>query len=370
MALASPFDCFNLHQYPRAKQGKAYNSADTLLVEATQAEGYAPDKTLVINDEFGALSVALQAGTLWTDSCLASISLTQNLLNNQLGTANICWSTQQPSKYLSPDHCAVVVMRVPKQSAYFEYQLSLLSQYLLPLTPVLVAGMDKHLPPGTAKLLEAYIGPTQRHKGQRKARLFSALRDDRQPSPYTGISKYYCEPLHGELISMSNVFSREKLDIGSRFFLENLDRLDAVDKIIDLACGNAVIGLSALHAGLCTELLLCDESAMAINSARVNSKAICPGQNIHFHHGDGLLGYSGEPAQLIVCNPPFHLNHRIDESVGRRLLVQAASHLQKGGAIALVANRHLNYFPILKREFTTVERLAQNSKFIIWKATI
>ncbi len=370
MAPASPFDCLNLHQYPRAKQGQAYNSADALLAEATQAEGYTPHKILVINDEFGALCVALQAGTLLTDSCLASMSLTQNLFNNDLGTTSVCWSTQDLSKHLSPDSCAVVVMRIPKQSAYFEYQLSLLSQYLLPLTPVLVAGMDKHLPPGTAKLLETYIGPTQRHRGQRKARLFSAIRDDRRPSPYAGIGEYYCEPLHGTCISMPNVFSREKLDIGSRFFLENLGKLEAVDKMIDLACGNAVIGLSALHAGLCTELLLCDESAMAIASARVNAKSVCPGQNIHFHHGDGLLGYTGEPAQLIVCNPPFHMNHRIDESVGRRLLVQAASHLQKGGAITLVANRHLNYFPTLKREFTTAEKLAQNSKFIIWKATI
>jgi 16S rRNA (guanine1207-N2)-methyltransferase len=108
---------------------------------------------------------------------------------------------------------------------------------------------------------------------------------------------------------------------------------------------------------------------MAIASARANADKLFAGQPINFHHGDGLLNYTGAPAQLILCNPPFHLNHRIDETVGRRLLVQAASHLCEGGALCLVANRHLNYLPVLKREFKQVERLAQNGKFIIWKAT-
>ena len=108
---------------------------------------------------------------------------------------------------------------------------------------------------------------------------------------------------------------------------------------------------------------------MAIASARSNTQATFPKGDIDFHHGDGLLDYGGPAVELIICNPPFHLNHTIDETVGRRLLVQAAGKLAKGGSLCLVANRHLNYLPVLKREFTRVEKLAQNSKFIIWQAT-
>ena len=160
------------------------------------------------------------------------------------------------------------------------------------------------------------------------------------------------------------------MDIGSRFLLENMAKLPSTDKIIDLACGNGIIGLTALSRGLCKTLLLCDESAMAIESAHRNAQNIHPTEDINFHHGDGLLHYEGDPAGLILCNPPFHLNHRIDETVGRRLLVQAAAHLTEGGSLCLVANRHLNYLPVLKREFKRVEKIVQNGKFIIWNATL
>ena len=371
MPAAVLFENLKLRQYPPIKQGQPYNSADGLLVEAARASGIPGDQTLVVNDEFGALCTALQARALWTDSWLAKHSLTNNLALNVLDPTEVYWSTDKLPQNLLASTSTLVLMRTPKQLSYFKYQLSVLSRLLPQGSSVLVAGMDKHLAPATAELLETYIGPTHRHRGQRKARLFSALRDSRQPAPYSGTAEYYCEALGSTLISRANVFAREKMDIGSRFLLENLEKLQATGKIIDLACGNGIIGLTALSRGLCEELLFCDESAMALASARTNTQKLFPDRgNINFHHDDGLLNYTGDAAGLILCNPPFHLNHRIDEAVGRRLLVQAAAHLVKGGSLCLVANRHLNYLPVLKREFRQVGMLAQNSKFIIWQATI
>ncbi len=369
MPAAGPFDELRLRQYPPVKQGQSHNSADNLLVEAARASGIPGHQVLVVNDEFGALCVALQAGALWTDSWLAQHSLENNLALNELDPVKVYWSTDDLQS-LTPKACSAVLMRVPKQLAYFEYQLSILSRQLPSGTAVLAAGMDKHLAPGTAELLETYIGPTQRHRGKRKARLFSALRDERRPDPYSGRAEYYCEALGRKLISLANGFAREKTDIGSRFLLENLDKLPNTDKLIDLACGNGIIGLTALSKGLCEKLLFCDESAMAVASARENAQSLFPERDINFYHGDGLLNYAGEAAGLILCNPPFHLNHRIDETVGRRLLLQGASHLVEGGSLCLVANRHLNYLPMLKREFAQVEKLAQNDKFVIWRASL
>lgn len=369
MLATSPFEKLKLRHYPALKQGRAYNSADRLLVEAALERGVTGHQTLVVNDEFGALCVALEPAGLWTDSYLAKLSLEHNLIRNEAEPVKVVWSTDDLSSLIPANACAGVIIRVPKQLAYFQFQLSQLSGYLSPGTTVLAAGMDKHLTPGTAELLERYIGPTVRHPGQRKARLFSATRDDRGIKPFSGTAGYYNETLHSKLTSGANVFAREKMDIGSHFLLEHLAQLSPVDSAIDLACGNGVIGLTALSHGVCRKLLLCDESAMAIASARSNTQATFPEGDIDFHHGDGLLDYAGPPVDLIICNPPFHLNHTIDETVGRRLLVQAAGKLTKGGSLCLVANRHLNYSPVLKREFTRVEKLAQNSKFIIWQAT-
>ncbi len=365
-----PFDTFDLRQYPPVKQGQAFNAADMLLVEGAIASGISGEHTLVLNDEFGALCVALEPGMLWTDSFLANIAATQNLIQNKLEPVEALWSIDSPAGQVAAGLCQLVVIRAPKQLAYFEYQLSQLAQLLPASTQVLVAGMDKHLSPRTAQLLETYIGATRRHRGQRKARLFSALKEELCSVPFPGDSEYYCEALQAKLVSLPNVFARENVDIGSRFLLAQLSKLTPVNTLIDLACGNGIIGLTALSQGLCKQLLLCDESAMALESSRRNALRLFPEHSIGFHHGDGLLNYNGNRAELILCNPPFHLNHRVDEAVGRRLLAQAASGLAKGGSLCFVANRHLNYAPTLKLHFKQVEKLAQNSKFIVWQAYV
>lgn len=363
-----PFDKLKLRQYPSINQGQAFSSADSLLVEAAAALPTQGDSTLVVNDEFGALCSALQAATLWTDSYLASRSVQNNLRRNNLAPINVLWSTDTLPEALTADRCKLAVMRVPKQLSYFEHQLSQLSQ-LLPIgAQLLVAGMDKHLSPATASLIENYIGPTERLRGQHKARLFSACKDERCPTPFFGQGEYYAHALNQPLISLSNVFAREKMDIGSRFLLDTLAKLPPTDRVIDLACGNGVIGLTAASRGLCRSLLMCDESAMALASARINTERCALRCDVSYHHGDGLLDYEGGLASLILCNPPFHLNHRVDEGVGRRLLAQCAAHLVEGGSLCLVANRHLNYLPALKRDFSVVEKIAQNNKFIVWQA--
>ena len=83
------------------------------------------------------------------------------------------------------------------------------------------------------------------------------------------------------------------------------------------------------------ELILADESAMAIASAKLNASRLMPHScdAISFHQDDGLTNYRGPQPHLILCNPPFHLNHTVDEYAGRRLLVQSARHLPTGGRL-------------------------------------
>ncbi|MFT6051223.1 MAG: 23S rRNA (guanine1835-N2)-methyltransferase [Halioglobus sp.] len=362
----SPFDAFTLEPYPRLPNSQAWNAADALIAEIAAQEDVSNANTLLVNDEFGALCVATRAASLWTDSWLAQHASQKNLLRNQRDPVRIIWSDNKaPISALSIE---LVLCRVPKQLAYFEYQLSTLAAALPPGTHVVAAGMDKHLFANTAELLERYIGPTERHRGQRKARSFRAVRDDRQASPFAGHSSFHCETLDAPLKSLANGFSREKVDIGSRFLLENYSLLAPAHKMLDLACGNGILGLNALNKTLCEELLLCDESAMAIAAAKINAQRHFPNSAIQYHHGDGLQACSGEPAELIVCNPPFHHNHRVEVGVGRRLLIQSARYLKKGGRLCIVSNRHLDYLPALKREFSQVEKLAQNNKFTLWQA--
>lgn len=366
----TPYGNFELARYParRIESLQAWCAADTLLLEEAHRLGIQGRDILAINDDHGALCVPLPEAALWTDSALAVLSIQGNARRNDRRLPAVTWSTDTP-----PGAASLVLLRVPKQLAYFEYQLSVLSSCLAPGTTVLAAGMDKHLSPRTAQLLETWIGPTERHRGRRKARLFSATRDGRRiEQPQTGgQAEYFCEELQSSLCALPNVFSRDGLDIGSRFLLQQLPLLEAGNATLaDLACGNGVLGLNAYYSGLAEKIVFCDESAMAVESARLNCGRLFPDKlnDFSFHHGDGLTAYGGQALDLILCNPPFHLNHTVDEMAGRHLLAQCAMHLVREGRLCLVANRHLDYLPTLKQSFRQVEQVAQNAKFKVWLA--
>lgn len=360
----SPFGDFNLARYPSRPTEllRAWCSADELLLEEVRRRSVPGSGLLVVNDAFGALSVALQPRAMWTDSALAAIALRRNAeANGRAGTA-VLWSTQAP-----PAALELVVMRVPKLRSYFEYQLAQLARSLAPGATVAAAGMDKHLSPHTAALLEHWIGPTERRPGQRKARLFCAVRDHRRAPDVQAPTGYHCEPLGDLLYGLPNVFSREQLDGGTRFLLQQLRGAQPVESVIDLACGNGVLGLAAAGQGLARCVVFCDESAMAIASAQANAGRLFAQERerFSFHHGDGLQNYHGAPAQLILCNPPFHHEHTVTESAGRHLLRKCSGHLLPGGRMYLVANRHLDYVPLLRREFRRVEQCAANARFTV-----
>ena len=367
--LHSLFGSVQLQRHPARRQEllRAWCSADELLLDALHRLAIPAEQILVANDEYGALTVSVTPCALWTDSALAATAVRRNLAANGRDPVPVIWSTSR----LPDDPPACVALRIPKQLAYFEYQLALLSSHLPEGATVLAAGMDKHLSPHTASLLERYIGPTQRHRGQRKARLFQAVKvTATEALPVPGMSRYFCDALQARLGGMPNVFSREQLDMGTRLLLKQLARLSPVDRVVDLACGNGVLGLTAFNTQLARQVLFCDESAMAVASARYNAQQLFPREAEHFEflHGDGLLDYRGTAAQLVLCNPPFHSQHTVDEYVGRRLLAQCGEHLAEGGSLCLVANRHLDYMATLRRSFDQVSKLASDSKFTVWLA--
>ena len=363
----TPYGDFRLQRYPARRDETlvAWCAADLLLLEEIYRRQVPAADILVVNDEHGVLGVALQPRGLWTDSALAVLALQRNLQQSGRAQVPVVWSTEVPAA--APQ---LVALRIPKQLPYFEYQLGVLAGILEPGTTLLAAGMDKHLSPQVTQLLERYVGPAQRHRGERKARLFSVIRDTRSAPPVAALTGYHCAVLAGELQALPNVFSRDKLDGGSSLLLQQLPALPRANTLLDLACGNGVLGLAGFRAGLAPAAVFVDESAMALASARANSASLFPedGTAFTFLQDDGLSSYRGPQADLILCNPPFHLQHTVDDYAGRRLLEQCARHLQPGGHLCLVANQHLDYLPTLRRHFQRVDRLARDRRFIVWLA--
>jgi len=366
---------FELNRLPKRPREllRAWDAADEYLLDtlAEQPELLAGARILIVNDSFGALAVALSAYRPYalSDSYLSQQATRLNLAANNLPeqSVGLLSSLEMPEGVFD-----LVLIKVPKTLALLEDELIRLRPHLTASTRVIVAGMIKTLPASVWKLLERLIGPTTTSLAKKKARLIFAFLNPGlvvPPSPYP--VSYRLENTEYLISNHANVFSRDSLDIGTRFFLQHLpSRQDACD-IIDLGCGNGLVGLIA--AERCPEATVhfVDESFMAVASARDNfRRAFGERREATFRVGDGLMEAESESADLILCNPPFHQHNTIGDQIAVSLFKQSKRVLRKGGELWVVGNRHLDYHSYLDRLFGAHSIIAANSKFVIVKVTL
>ena len=369
--LIAPQGAFLLRRRPLRPREvlRAWDAADEYVLN-TLADQPPDTRLLIVNDTFGALVVALNhlQPHAFSDSHLSFLATRMNLRANDLPEPLDRLRTS-----LDPLEGVFdcVVMKVPKTLALLEDQLIRLRPHLTTDTRFMVAGMVKALPAAVWRLLERIIGPTDTRLAWKKARLIVATVDPRlkiPANPYP--TEYQLENTDYWLRNHANGFSRERLDIGTRFFLEHLPVDPHARDIIDLACGNGVVGLIAAARNPGATLHFVDESFMAVDCARTNfRRAFGEQRAASFQVGDGLSDFPPRSAELILCNPPFHQQNTIGDQLAVQLFRQAKTVLKIGGELWVVGNRHLNYQQGLRRLFGHCELVAGNAKFVIWRAT-
>ncbi|WP_339664846.1 methyltransferase [uncultured Pseudomonas sp.] len=366
-AFDSPYGALSLTRYPPTQNPtlQAFDAADHYLLSQLQAQPE-PGPLLIINDQFGALACALaaQQPCSWGDSHLSELALAENLRINQLASGQI---EMVPGDQSPPGQYQQVLLRVPKSLTLLEDQLRRLRPRLLPGAVVIAGAMIKHLPPRAGDLLARYIGPYQASLGWKKARLLSASFDPQLIPPTQPLVSHYA--LDGTDISLCNqpgVFSRERLDIGTRVMLPLIaEQTATATNIADLGCGNGALGIMAALHNAQAQLLFCDESYAAVASAKQNFTNALPGRTAEFRVNDGLIGITPDSLDVVLCNPPFHQQQVIGDDIALRLFQQSRSALKPGGRLLVVGNRHLGYHVKLKQYFSQVTQLAASDKFVV-----
>jgi len=371
--LETPQGQFTLNRYPirQNEQLRAWDAADEYLLLYLHDQGLLTDssKILILNDAFGALSISLSeySPCSVSDSYVSHQAIIENACVNSISTEQI---NIQDNFQTLKGVFNLVMIKIPKNLAMLEDELFRIRDNCDENTVILAGAMSKHIHSSTLKIFERVLGTTTTSLARKKARLvmceFNAeLKPGKSPYP----SQYKNDVTEETYLNHANVFSREKLDLGSRFMLEHIPKSNSYTKILDLACGNGVLGITAAHFNPMAKIVFVDESYMAVESAKLNAhKLLEDSSNCEFKVTDCLQGVEDNSLDLILNNPPFHQNHVVGDFIAWQMFKEAKNKLKTGGEIMIVGNRHLGYHIKLKKLFGRCEMVASNKKFVILKA--
>jgi 16S rRNA (guanine1207-N2)-methyltransferase len=380
----SAFGVYSLQRFPEVSSQpslRAWNAADEFLLQhladqINSGDTQKPTKLLLLNDQFGALATHLH--TFNPDSCSDSFLAQQgtrvnlninNIEKNQVNCLGSLALQDRPTS--NTDAFDWVMIRVPKTLALLEDQLHQLRPHISSNTRIVAGGMVKDIHTSTLKLFETILGETHTSLAKKKARLIFCkpkLPLPNKTSPFP--TRYILENTSWTICNHANVFSRQKLDIGTRLFLEHIESLPPAKHIIDLGCGNGLLGCLAGHQQPDAAITFTDESHMAIASAKENAATILGADRaVHFRIDNCLETSPSSCADLILNNPPFHQQSVIGDHIAWQMFKDAKRVLKDNGELWVIGNRHLNYHAKLKKLFGNCRTVATNQKFVLIAAT-
>ncbi|HIE4800786.1 TPA: 23S rRNA (guanine(1835)-N(2))-methyltransferase RlmG [Serratia marcescens] len=360
-----------LERYPQQEEStqlQAWEAADEYLLQQLENVDIGGRPVLIFNDNFGTLACALHAHRPYSvsDSYMSQLATRHNLKLNGLDPEQV---TLLDSLAELPAAPAVVLIRVPKALALLEQQLRALRHVVTKDTLIVAGAKARDVHTSTMQLFEKVLGPTRTSLAWKKARLIFCQAADIVPPAATETTNWTLDGTDWLIHNHANVFSRGSLDIGARLFLDHLPR-GLNGHIVDLGCGNGVIGLTALAQNPDAQVTFVDESYMAVASSELNVEHNLPQEldRCQFEVNNALAGIERESVQAVLCNPPFHQQHAITDHTAWQMFCDAKRCLQVGGELRIVGNRHLDYHQKLKRLFGNCTLVASNKKFVILRA--
>ena len=359
-----------LHRFPQMREEsplQAWDAADEYLLRHLD-DAPVNGPTLIFNDTFGALGCALAGESVYSisDSWLNQQATRQNLALNGLDEGDVQLLDSLAALPAAP---ARVLMKVPKTLALLEQQLRALRAVVTPQTQIIAAGKAKDIHTSTLQLFEKVLGPTTTSLAWKKARLIYGTFTKPALAESDVIARWQLDGTDYQIGNHANVFARGGLDVGARFFLQHLPS-DLEGEIVDLGCGNGVIGLMALQQNPLAQVHFVDESYMAVASSRMNIEANRP-QDLarsEFRVNNSLAGFPSDRLHAVLCNPPFHQQSAVTDHIAWQMLRDARRCLQDGGELRIVGNRHLDNYHKMKKLFGNCTTVASNQKFVVLRS--
>ena len=359
-----------LNRFPKSndKNLQAWDSSDEYVLNHLHSLNLSNAKIMIVNDSFGTLACALKDHQLFwqSDSYIAKCAVEQNIEDNQL-SPTIEYLDSLTAPKITPD---VVLIKLPKSNALLAQQLQLIGEIISHDTIVIGFAKAKDVHNSGLKLFQKYIGDTTTSLAKKKSRLIFATKNNAiKNNDNDHLTSWPLPDTELTIFNHAGVFANNQLDIGAQLMLENIPKDLKDGYVIDLGCGNGVLGLGVALANPEATVRFTDESYMSVASARLNCEKGFESQDrFEFDWHDCLSGYDYDQADLIISNPPFHQGRTVTDHIAWQMFHDAYRTLKHGGTLRIVGNRHLAYHIKLQRIFDNCTTVASNSKFVILDA--
>ena len=311
---------------------------------------------MIYGDSFGYLATQIKAKSICiaVDGAAQKGAIIKNLEDNKVKSpVTFITLTEE-----TPEKCAIAFIKIPKSLEQFELFLHHFMHNASQDSEIVCGFMTRHFSKQLVSICEDYFEEVSQSLAWKKARLLICKKGKKlEKKTLINTISFNNEPISQHY----GVFSSNSIDAATQLLMAQIKTVEDETKVMDLGCGNGIIGLHLMKLNDTIDLHLVDDSFMAVESAKLNI------QNATFHHAYNLDSFSDNSFDLIVTNPPFHVGHEIDISVPIRLFKEAHDKLKVGGLFYVVANNHLNYKTHLSKLFKEIEVAEDNEKFTTYK---
>ena len=375
--MRSAFDLQALRRFPdlEADNLVAVDATDRLvLAEASAAiEAAHTGRVVVVGDRYGAMTlgaIALHGAQdvrVHQDLLTGEQALAHNAIRVEV-TGGFRHLAMTPELF---DGATVVIGQLPKSVDALREIAQFAAAHADPDVTVFLGGRVKHMSRAMNDVLGDSFANVRASLARQKSRVLMAntplARADREVTAYP--LRHHHVDLDLWVYAHGAVFAGTRLDVGTRFLLDFLDRMHpTAHTAVDLGCGTGIIAAALARARPGLSILATDQSSAAVSSAAATMAANDLAERVQVLRDDAMSTLPEASVDLILCNPPFHIGTSVHAGAALGLFAAAGRVLAAGGELWTVFNSHLAFDSALDRAVGPTTVIGRNAKFTVTRS--
>ncbi|WP_436898651.1 methyltransferase [Acinetobacter gyllenbergii] len=258
-----------------------------------------------------------------------------------------------------------VVIFVPKSKELLNYILHVVVSHLTLDQNIFLVGEKKGGVERAAKQLQQYGKPLKLDSARHCQLWQMKIEKTEQLKPLEQWLKSYTVQIDQDQLqvcALPGVFSQDHLDVGTAVLVPYLSQVKS-GKIADFGCGAGIISAYLAKLNPNQQIFALDVDAFALRSTELTFQK--NNLNLNQLNLQAVTGFMDAPNDLdaIVSNPPFHQGIHTNYDASEELCQRAKQHLKNSGELWIVANRFLNYSPLIEQSFGQCQVKADQQGF-------